>query len=500
MSSSKNDFPLHTLSAKKVRDLFCSGEISAETIARTFLARIEKYNGSVGAYLTTYPEKVLEKARLLDKKKATGHHLGKLAAVPVAIKDNIHIADEITTCGSKFLVNYHAPFAATAVKLLEEEDALFLGKTNLDEFGMGSSTENSALGATYNPWDLRCTPGGSSGGSAAAVAAGLCLLALGSDTGGSIRQPASYCGVAGFKPSYGRVSRYGLVAFASSLDQIGPFARCSSDIALAMEVLGRHCSHDATSMELPPESYTGMIHGGIKGSRIGVPWQFLKNANEEVRSSINASLELYKELGAEIVEVDLDILKYSLAVYYILATAEASTNLARFDGVRYGVRSQNAKTLSEVYEFSRAEGFGPEVKRRILLGTYVLSAGYQEAYYRKAQKVRTLIIEKYKEAFKSCDIIAMPAAPSTAFELGTKKDPLQMYLEDIYTIGVSLAGLPAISIPCGYSKKGLPIGMQLIAPHKEDARVLRFAHTFDLATTFHKDLPSLIRGDTYEQQ
>jgi len=437
----------------------------------------------------------MKKAEELDRKKAAGHRLGKLAAVPVAIKDNIHVEGEITSCASKFLVNYRAPFTATAVTLMEEEDAIILGKTNLDEFGMGSSTENSALQRTVNPWDLSCSPGGSSGGSAAAVAARLCLLALGTDTGGSIRQPASFCGIVGVKPTYGRVSRYGLVAFASSLDQIGPFTTSSADAALAMEVICRHCPKDATSLSLPPELYTRYITTAIAGQRIGVPWQFLKKANTEVRSAIEQAMEVYRQLGVDVVEIDLDILQYSLAVYYIIATAEASTNLARYDGIRYGTRSKRAITLDEVYEYSRAEGFGAEVKRRILLGTFVLSAGYQDSYYRKAQKVRTLIIKKYREAFSQCDIIAMPSAPTPAFEIGAMKDPLQMYLEDIYTIGVSLAGLPAISTPCGISSAGKPIGLQLIAPQKEEARVMRFAHAFESATHHNIALPPILNEE-----
>lgn len=485
--------PLHTRSARDLREMFCSGDISAEEITKTFLGRIDKYDSDIGAFLAIFHERALTAAVELDRKRASGRHLGKLAGVPIAIKDNIHVDGQLTTCASKFLTNYRAPFAATAVRLLEEEDAIILGKTNLDEFGMGSSTENSALQKTYNPWNLSCVPGGSSGGSAAAVAARLCPLALGTDTGGSIRQPASFCGVAGFKPTYGRVSRYGVVAFASSLDQIGPLAASSHDLSLAMEVLGRHCPRDATSLPIPPQPYTSMITGGIAGAKVGVPWHFLENANSEVQSAIKQSIDTLKQLGATIVEVDLDLLKYSLAIYYILATAEASTNLARFDGIRYGVRSPRAKSLAEVYDFSRADGFGPEVKRRILLGTYVLSAGYRDAYYRKAQKVRTLIIEKYREAFSHCDVIAMPAAPTPAFPLGAKKDPLQMYLEDIYTIGVSLAGLPAVTTPCGFSKDGMPIGLQLIAPQKEDGRALRFAHCFESATAFHTAVPHMIQ-------
>ncbi len=344
---------------------------------------------------------------------------------------------------------------------------------------MGSSTENSAYKTTYNPWNLKCTPGGSSGGSAAAVASRMCLIALGSDTGGSIRQPSALCGIVGFKPTYGRVSRYGLVAFGSSLDQIGPLAASTEDVALAMEVMGRHCPKDSTSNADEPENYLGHLPESLQGKKIGVPWQFLSGLAEEPKQVFLNSLETLKSLGAEVVDIDLSILKYSLAIYYILATAEASTNLARFDGIRYGVRSPRAKTLDEVYDFSKEEGFGQEVKRRIMLGTYVLSAGYQDAYYRKAQKVRTLIIDSFRKAFEACDCVATPVTPFAAFELGSIKDPLQMYLEDIYTISANLAGIPAISVPCGFSSEGKPMGIQLLGPQKQDLRVLQFAHAFE---------------------
>lgn len=330
-------------------------------------------------------------------------------------------------------------------------------------------------------------------GSAAAVAARLCPLALGSDTGGSIRQPASFCGITGFKPTYGRVSRYGLVAFGSSLDQIGPMAASTADTALLMEVLGRHCLHDSTSLNFPPEEYLSMLNANVRGLKIGIPWQFLEQLNEESKKNFNEALEIYKDLGAEIVEVDLSILKYSIAAYYIIATAEASTNLARFDGIRYGVRSPRAKTLEEVYDFSKEEGFGQEVKRRILLGTYVLSAGYQDAYYKKAQKVRTLMIQHYNEAFRKCQLVATPVSPFPAFEIGAIKDPLQMYLADIYTISINLAGVPAISIPSGFSSQGKPLGLQLIGPQKHDRQVICAAHAFEKATCYHDALPELVK-------
>lgn len=484
---------IHTLTAIEIRDKFLKGELTAEAITQAFLARIDQYDSQVKAFLTVLKERALEKAKALDEKKKAGKKLGKLAAIPIAIKDNIHIKGELSTCASKFLTNYRAPFDSTVVRLLEEEDAILIGKTNMDEFAMGSSNENSALQMTYNPWNLKCTPGGSSGGSAAAVAARFCPLALGSDTGGSIRLPASFCGVVGYKPTYGRVSRFGLVAFASSLDQIGPFATNVEDAALIMEVIGKHCERDSTSLFADAENYLTRMGGSIKGMKIGVPWEFLKDLAPESKKIFDQSLDILKGLGAEIVEIDLSLLKHSLPVYYILATAEASTNLARFDGIRYGVRSSRAQTLDEVYDFSKSEGFGNEVKRRILLGTFVLSSGYQDAYYKKAQKIRTLLIQSYQEAFKKCDLIASPVSPFTAFEIGSIKDPLQMYLEDIYTIGINLAGLPAVSIPAGFSNNGLPMGFQLIGPQKQDVQVFHASKAFEKATDHHMRIPEIVK-------
>lgn len=477
--------------AREFHQKYKTGQISAVEIAENILVRIEKYEPQVDAFLTIFSEKLRNQAKVLDHKRASGIPLGKLAGVPIAIKDNIHIKGEITTCGSKFLANYRAVFDATVVELLQNEDALIIGKTNLDEFAMGSSTENSAYKKTRNPWNLNCSPGGSSGGSAAAVAARFCPLSLGSDTGGSIRQPAAFCGISGFKPSYGRVSRYGLVAFGSSLDQIGPFATNSADIAFLMEILGKHCPKDSTSVNRAQESYLHLLDTHIQEKKIGVPWKFLNDLNQEARENFEDSIDIFKKMGFEIVDVDLSILKYSIAVYYILATAEASTNLARFDGVRYGVRSERAKTLEQVYDYSKQEGFGPEVKNRILLGTYVLSSGYQDAYYKKAQKVRRLFIDSFNAAFSKCSLIAMPSSPFGAFSLGAIQDPLQMYLQDIYTISANLAGLPAISIPSGFNKEKKPFGLQLIGPHMEDARVLQHAHAFEKETKFGEKVPSL---------
>lgn len=473
--------PLYHYSAVELRDLFLSGALSAEAICTSYLAHIKKTDPQVGAFISVLEERALTAAARLDAKRAAGASLGKLAAVPVAIKDIFHIKGEITTCASKFLANYRAPFEATAVRLLEAEDALLIGKTNMDEFAMGSSTENSAYQTTRNPWNLACVPGGSSGGSAAAVSACMSPLALGTDTGGSIRQPASFCGVVGFKPTYGRVSRHGVIAFSSSLDHIGPFGRTVDDVALSMEVIGRHCERDSTSIPESSFDYTREKGYGMKGLSVAVPWAFLEGLDEEVMANFKHSLTLLEQQGAKLVPVDLSILKYSIAVYYILATAEASTNLARFDGVRYGLRSKEAKTLAEVFEFSKEEGFGPEVKRRILLGTYVLSSSKKEHFYKKAQQVRAAMIQALNAVFKEADLIAIPTSPTTAFEIGAVQDPLQMYLADIYTIGANLAGIPSISLPSGFDKKGLPFSLQLMAPQRKDHIVLRAAYAFEKA-------------------
>ena len=486
---------MYQQSAIEIRDQFIRGERSALSIARYYLDRITKFENQIGAFLKVYEESILDRAKELDKKRAANQPLGKLAGIPIAIKDNILVKGEIATCGSKFLTNYKAPYQATVVDLLLAEDALIIGKTNMDEFAMGSSTENSALQKTFNPWNLTCTPGGSSGGSAAAVAARLCPLALGSDTGGSVRLPGAFCGVVGFKPTYGRISRFGLVAYGSSLDQIGPLSNYTADAALLMEVLGRHCPKDSTSIPEPSENYLSQFPSSIKGLKIGVPWQFLDNLSDESRRAFEQAIEKMKEQGAKIVEIDLSILKHSIAVYYILATAEASTNLARFDGIRYGQRSPRAKTLDEVYDFSKEEGFGPEVKRRIMLGTFVLSAGYQDAFYRKAQKVRTLIIRSYQEAFSQCDLIATPVSPFSAFEVGSIQDPIQMYLQDIYTVGVNLAGLPAVSIPNCLAKNGMPLGLQLIGPQKGDRQVLGAAYCLEKELPFHHAVPKFVNEE-----
>jgi aspartyl-tRNA(Asn)/glutamyl-tRNA(Gln) amidotransferase subunit A len=480
---------LHLLSALELRDLFAAGTVSAVEIVRYFFKRIAHHASSLGAFLSLYEERALLRAEALDRKRAQHQSLGRLAAVPIALKDNMHVAGEMTTCASKFLQNYRAPFDATVVRLLEEEDALLIGKTNMDEFAMGGSSENSAYGPVYNPWDLSLVPGGSSGGSAAAVAARLVPLATGSDTGGSIRQPAAFCGIVGFKPTYGRVSRYGLVAFGSSLDQIGPLATTVSDAGLMMEVIGRRCTHDATSLSLPSESYRE--YKGLTGSIFGVPWHFLEGLKPEIRANFEASIRVLESLGAKMIDIDLDLCTHAVAVYYILATAEASTNLARFDGIRYGIRSSLAKTLDEVYDRSRSEGFGREVKQRIMLGTYVLSSGYQDAYYKKAQKVRTRIMEAFEKAFAQCDAVIMPTTPSGAFALGEMiNDPIQLYLQDIFTTLANLAALPAISVPSGFDTRGMPLGLQILGPQLHDVSVIHYAYAFEQATQFGRNVPS----------
>lgn len=481
---------MHNLSAIEIREKILKGERSAEEVTRYFLKRAESIDHLTGALLSILSKRALQKAKQIDRKREEGKELGKLAGIPIVLKDNIQIHGERTTCGSKFLEKYVAPFDATVTRLIDEEDGIIIAKANLDEFAMGSSNEFSAYKKVKNPWDLNCVPGGSSGGSACSVASMLAPLSLGSDTGGSVRQPASFCGIYGFKPTYGRVSRFGLVAFGSSLDQIGPFARTVEDIALLQEVLARPCEKDSTSVHETPEPYLDHLDTSIQGKKIGVPYHLLKATDPDIADAFEKALSVYESLGVEIVPIELKLLNYSIETYYILSTAEASTNLARFDGIRYTKRVKGAKNLEELYEQSRAEGFGKEVKQRIFLGTYVLSAGYQDAFYRKAQKVRSLIIEEYQSAFKVCDIIALPTSPSTAFESGSIQDPIKMYQQDIFTISANLTGVPALSMPVGFDQKGKPIGMQLQAPQLADVRVLRFAHHFAKETNYHTARPS----------
>ena len=434
----------------------------------------ERLNGELNAFLEIDREGALGRAAEVENSG------GALACVPIAVKDNICVRGMQTSCGSRILGDYHPPYNATVIERLLEAGAVVIGKTNCDEFAMGSSDENSAFGPVRNPWDTTRVPGGSSGGSAAAVAAGIVPIALGSDTGGSVRQPASLCGVLGLKPTYGRNSRYGLVAFASSLDQVGIFAREVADVARVLGVIAGRDRYDSTTADVPVPDYTATLDGDLKGTRIGFPRAlFGAGLDQEVGKAVTAVVDVYRQLGAEIVEVDLPNAGYAIAVYYIIATAEASSNLARFDGVRYGFRAEDAPELRQMYRKTREEGFGAEVKRRIMLGTYVLSAGYYDAYYRKAQQVRTLIKNDFLTAFKTCDAIITPTAPTPAFALGEKvDDPLAMYLNDIYTVTANLAGIPGLSVPCGLSSTRLPIGFQLLGPYWSEATLLRLAHSY----------------------
>ncbi len=464
---------LSGLSIAELRRRIHKGEVTPLEACDAALAQIEARDRDVHAFLDVHGDRARERARALAR-DASKLPLG---GVPVAIKDNMCVEGTPTTCGSKILGDYKPPYTATAVARLQAAGAVVVGKTNLDEFAMGSSTENSAFGPTRNPWDISRAPGGSSGGSAAAVSAGMAAAALGSDTGGSIRQPAALCGVVGIKPTYGRVSRYGLVAFASSLDQIGPFARSVEDAALVLNALCGHDPRDATSAGTIVPDFGGELGKGMKGLRVGVPWEFLgPHVDPAVRTAFDRTVEAAKRDGAEVVDVGLPNADFGLAAYYILANAEASANLARFDGIRYGPRSARTHTLYDAYAKTREEGFGREVKRRILLGTYVLSAGYYDAYYRRAQQVRSLIIRDFARAFESCDVVAVPTSPTPAFKLGDKTDdPILMYLNDVFTIPVNLAGLPGISVPCGMSAEKLPIGLQLIGRAFDETMLLRAA-------------------------
>jgi aspartyl-tRNA(Asn)/glutamyl-tRNA(Gln) amidotransferase subunit A len=461
-------------------------KVSARELATATLASAETENSKNNAFLTFSPERALAQADRIDTMIARGEELPPLAGVPVAVKDVIVTAGLRTTCGSKILANYVPPNDATAVERLEAAGAVMIGKTNCDEFAMGSSNENSAFGPVRNPRDLSRVPGGSSGGSAAAVAAGMCVVALGSDTGGSIRQPASFCGTVGMMGTYGRVSRFGLVAFASSLDHIGPFANTVRDAAIVLKMIAGRDPRDSTSAAVAVPDYPALLSAGsksdLKGVRIGVPREyFAAGLDPEVGARVQDGIERLKKLGAEIRDIRLANTKYAVAVYYLIATAEASANLARYDGVRYTTRSARSATLAEMYRDSRGEGFGAEVKRRIMLGTYALSAGYYDAYYKKAQQARTLIARDFDEAFANVDVIVTPVSPFPAFALGAKTaDPLEMYLSDIYTITASLAGIPGLSVPCGNTSSGLPVGMQMLARHFDEARLLSAAHAFEM--------------------
>ncbi len=479
-------------SAGAIADAVRSGETSAVDVCRAALGRIAASNPALNAFHTVAEDRALAQAAALDGRRADWVRL-PLLGVPIALKDNLCTRGLKTTAGSRILERYVPPYDATAVERLVAAGAVIVGKTNCDEFAMGSSTENSAFGPTRNPWSLDRTPGGSSGGSAAAVAARMVPLALGSDTGGSIRQPAALCGVVGLKPTYGRVSRYGLLAFASSLDQIGPFATSVADAALCLQVIAGPDPKDATCAAAQTADYLGALTGRIEGVRIGVPRALVSadaGVNAEVRVAFERAVETLRQHGAAIVDVALPHSAHAIPVYYLVATAEASSNLARYDGVRYGYRAPEAATLGEMYDRTREAGFGPEVKRRILLGTYVLSAGYYDAYYLKAQQVRTLIRRDYETALHNVDLIAMPTSPTPAFALGERMDdPLQMYLADVFTVAANLAGLPSISVPCGFTEARLPCSLQLTGRAMDEATVLRVADVFERATTFSRERP-----------
>ena len=472
---------LYQLPAHILHQMLKAGEISAVEITKSVYGRIAEVERDVQAYLKLTKEQALEQAKEVDEKLANGEEISPLAGIPIAIKDNMSTKGIETTCASKVLKGYEPPYNATVVEKLAAQDVVMTGKTNMDEFAMGSSTENSGMQNTYNPWNTEMVPGGSSGGSAAAVAAGEATIALGSDTGGSIRQPAALCGVIGMKPTYGLVSRYGLVAFASSLDQIGPFAKDVTDCALALNHIAGHDEMDSTSVKHDIPDYTKQLDDDVAGLKIGVPKEYFgEGVDAEVKEAVWAAIEELEKLGADYEEVSLPHTEYGLSAYYLIAPAEASSNLARYDGVRYGHRSNQANGLIEMFKKTRQEGFGDEVKRRIMLGTYALSSGYYDAYYKKAQKVRTLIKQDFDKVFEEYDILISPTTPTTAFEIGDKSnDPLQMYQSDICTIPVNLAGLPALSMPCGIDSDNLPIGLQIIGDHFAEEKILQTAYTLE---------------------
>ena len=480
---------LKNITADKLVSLYANRDLSVTEVITSVFDEIDRNEKNIHAYITLCRERALEEARRTDSRIAAGEPLDALTGVPVAIKDNMAVRDVPTTCGSKILEGYIPPYTATAVERLRAAGAIIVGKTNMDEFAMGSSTENSGFFVTRNPHNIERVPGGSSGGSAAAVAAGMSVIALGSDTGGSIRQPASFCGVVGMKPTYGRVSRYGLVAYASSLDQIGPFTKSVRECAQVLETIGGFDPFDSTSADIPVGQYVKGLDQPIKNMRIGIPREYFDYSSggmdPQVKAAIQAAIKRYEGMGCKIEEIRLPHTEHAVATYYLVATAEASSNLARYDGVRYGLRETGTGGLSEMYRKTRMAGFGKEVKRRILLGTYALSAGYYDAYYLKALKVRTLILQDFQKAFEKVDVILTPTTPTVAFKIGEKTaDPLSMYLSDIFTITCNLSGLPGISVPCGKNSENLPIGMQLIANHFQEGVLLQVAHEFEKSGGF----------------
>ncbi len=477
-------------SAAEQSRMISNKEISATELTQAALNRIKDVDEKIGAFNSTTDEIALETAKKVDELVAKGEKLPLLAGVPLALKDNMNLKGSKTTASSKILENFVSPYNATVTQKLLNNYIPIVGKANLDEFAMGSSNENSAFKKVHNPWNLNKVPGGSSGGSAASVAACEATLALGSDTGGSIRLPASFCGLVGMKPTYGRVSRYGLIAFASSLDQIGPFSRTVEDSALLLEVISGHDPHDSTSLNIPVEHFAGHLSDSIKGKKIGVISDLMSDAvSDDVKKAVEHAIEVYKSLGAEVVEVSLPKLKYSIGIYYILATAECSSNLARFDGVRYGHRTANPENLLDLYCKSRAEGFGDEVKRRIMLGTYALSSGYYDAYYKKAQQMRRLVADEFNAVFEKVDALISPTCPTTAFDLGARTaDPLAMYLTDIATICANLVGIPAMSVPAGFDSDGMPIGLQIMTPQLKESDLFNIGYQFEQQNEFYKQI------------
>ena len=481
---------IYDLTMAELRTRLDSREISAVEVTNAYLDRITATGPDINTFITVCTETAVAEARAADQALAAGA-AAPLTGLPIAVKDIFNATGIRTTCGSRILENFISPYDATAIARIKGQRAVIIGKLNMDEFAMGSSNENSAFGPVRNPWNLTHVPGGSSGGSAACVAARQAAAALGTDTGGSIRQPASYCSVVGLKPTYGRVSRYGVVAYASSLDQVGPITRDVRDCALLLQAIAGYDPADSTSVNTPTPDYQASLTGDLQGLRIGMPQEyFIEGLDDDVRKALEQAAATYRDLGAEVIEVSLPHTAYAVACYYLIATAEASSNLARYDGVRYGLRADNAENLIDMYMQSRAAGFGAEVKRRIMLGTYALSSGYYDAYYLKAQKVRTLIRQDFLDAFEKVDTLLTPVAPTPAFALGEKvNDPLQMYLSDIYTIPANLAGTCAMSLPCGFSTNGLPIGLQLIGKPFDEATLLHTAHAFEQATEWHQRKP-----------
>lgn len=483
---------LYKLTAHELHEKLVAKDISALEITNSVLDRIASVENNVKSFVTVTSEIAINEAKRVDNMIARGDAIGPLTGIPIAIKDNMCTKDVLTTCSSKILDNFIPPYNATVIDKLRTSGTIMVGKANLDEFAMGSSTENSAFFTTSNPWDLSRVPGGSSGGSAAAVAADECIIALGSDTGGSIRQPASFCGVVGMKPTYGRVSRYGLIAFASSLDQIGPITKDVTDTALVLQAISGKDPRDSTSVDIPVPDYISALRNDVKGMKIGIPKEFFaQGVQPEITEAVMRAVDLLKSLGADYKEISMPIMEYTLPTYYILAPSEASSNLARYDSVRYGYRTESASDVITMLMRSRDEGFGPEVKQRIMIGTYALSAGYYDAYYLKAQKVRTLVRKAYDEAFSEFDILISPTSPTVAFGIGEKSDdPLQMKLADVCTIPVNMAGTPAISINCGFHD-GMPIGMQIMGKAFDEETILRTAYTFEQNTDFHTSKPAL---------